>query len=180
MTTRVLISLFCDDRPGVVEDLSSALDLCGGNWLDSRLSRLGGQFAGVVEAQLPASEESALREQLALLNAKGITTTLCEASAHKGPPTQEQNKLRTLILLGPDRPGIVRELTRALVGARFNVQSLDTQVETAPMSGEPLFRARATIELLEGSRLDELEWKLDALSESMLLEIDLLPVNSPR
>jgi glycine cleavage system regulatory protein len=50
---------------------------------------------------------------------------------------------------------------------------MDTTVETAPMSGEPLFRANTRIELLEGSRLDELEWLLDAMAESMTLEIDL-------
>ena len=83
--------------------------------------------------------------------------------------------VRELTLMGPDRTGIVHELTRALNTAGFNVQSLETTVETAPMSGEPLFRANARIELLEGARLDELEWQLDALAEAMTLEIDLLP-----
>lgn len=170
MTTRVLISFFCDDRPGVVEQLSRAVDNCGGNWLDSRLSRLGGQFAGVVEAQLPTDAQVLLEEQLGQLRENGITTTLSAA----GQPTENPVEVRELNLLGPDRPGIVRELTHALASAHFNVQSLDTKVESAPMSGEPLFRARATIELLEGSRLDELESKLDTLSDSMLLEIDLL------
>ncbi len=64
--------------------------------------------------------------------------------------------------------------TRALHSAGFNIQSMDTTVETAPMSGEPLFRANARIEMLEGSRLDELEWLLDAMADSMTLEIDLL------
>ena len=53
MTIRVLISFFSDDRPGVIEDLSSAVGDCGGNWLDSQLSRLGGRFAGVLQAQVP-------------------------------------------------------------------------------------------------------------------------------
>ena len=65
------------------------------------------------------------------------------------------------------------ELTRALRHAGFNVLRLETTVETAPMSGELLFRAVADIELLEGCRLDELEWQLDALAERMTLDIDI-------
>ena len=51
--------------------------------------------------------------------------------------------------------------------------SMETAVESAPMSGEPLFRAVADIELLAGCRLDELEWQLDAMAERMTLDIDI-------
>ncbi|MEO0415151.1 MAG: ACT domain-containing protein, partial [Verrucomicrobiota bacterium] len=36
------------DRPGLVEELSRAVAAAGGNWEESRLARLHGQFAGVV------------------------------------------------------------------------------------------------------------------------------------
>jgi glycine cleavage system regulatory protein len=80
---------------------------------------------------------------------------------------------RRIGVLGPDRPGIVHELTRALHSSGFNVLQLETSVETAPMSGEPMFRAEAVVELLEGCRLDELEWQLDAMAERMTLDIDI-------
>lgn len=166
---RVLISFFCEDRPGVVESLSAVIDAADGNWLDSQLSRLGGRFAGVVLAELPAAEDPTLNQALTDLEADGITAhvTVCDNSAESALPK------RRITLLGPDRHGIVLELTRALRGAGFNVLKLNTAVETAPMSGEPLFRADATVELLEGCRLDELEWQLDAMAERMTLEIDI-------
>ncbi|WOJ94017.1 ACT domain-containing protein [Congregibacter variabilis] len=170
MTTRVLISFFCDDRPGVVEQLSGLISEHDGNWLDSQLSRLGGRFAGVLQAQIPNSQHAALSEALSELESVGITTSLTDA----GDPVSDILSTQRVTLLGPDRPGIVRELTRALRSAGFNVRSLETAVETAPMSGEPLFRAEARIELDNNSRLDELEWKLDAMAEAMTLEIDLI------
>ena len=170
MTTRVLISFYCDDRPGVIEELSGAIESAGGNWLDSQLSRLGGRFAGVLQALIPRAAQSELAEALAALESSGITATLTSAGDALAPVAS----VRRITLLGPDRSGIVHELTRALHRAGFNVLSLETTVETAPMSGEPLFRASARIELLEGSRLDELEWQLDAMAEAMTLEIDLL------
>lgn len=173
MTTRVLISFFCDDRPGVIEQLSALVAETGGNWLDSRLSRLGGRFAGVLQAQIQEHVYDGLADALAGLAAEGITATLTEAGDSNAGALSQQR----LTLLGPDRPGIVHELTRALRSAGFNVQSLETSVETAAMSGEPLFRAEALVEVLKDSRLDELEWKLDAMSESMTLEIDLHPAD---
>lgn len=173
MTTRVLISFFCDDRPGVTQQLSAAVECCEGNWLDSQLSRLGGRFAGVLQVQIPEARRSDLETALAALADDGITATVTDAGAAHAAPIA----VRRLTLLGPDRPGIVLELTRSLHSAGFNVQSLDTSVESAPMSGEPLFRAEARIELLEGGRLDQLEWQLDAMAEAMTLDIDVLDEN---
>jgi glycine cleavage system regulatory protein len=170
VTTRVLISFFCDDRPGVIETLSRQIEANGGNWLDSQLTRLGGRFTGILQAQIPVAHQNSLAADLAALDAEGITATLTTA----GESPEVPGASRRITVLGPDRPGIVHEMTRALRSAGFNVRSMSTAVETAPMSGEPLFRAEATIELLEGSRLDELEWQLDAMAESMTLEIDVL------
>ena len=170
MTARVLISFFCDDRPGVVESLSAILEAQGGNWLDSQLSRLGGRFAGIVLAEVPTEALERLPATMAALQSDGITATVSEASDDEPSGLPE----RRVTVLGPDRPGIVLELTRALRGAGFNVLRLETSVETAPMSGEPLFRAEARIELLDGCRLDELEWQLDALAERMTLDIDIV------
>ena len=169
MTTRVLISFFCDDRPGVIEQLSQVVEGAGGNWLDSQLSRLGGRFAGVLQVQVPSAKQGALNEALDALAADGITASLTSA----GEPPEAAAARRRITLLGPDRAGIVQELTRALLDAGFNVQSLTTAVESAPWSGEPLFRAEARIELIEGSRLGELEERLDAMAEVMTLDIDL-------
>lgn len=171
MTVRVLVSFFCADRPGVVQSLSSAIDEHGGNWLDSQLSRLGGRFAGILLAEVPSNSVAGLSRDLQALGEEGITATLSEAITERTPDLP----VRRVTVLGPDRPGIVLELTRALRNAGFNVLRLETSVETAPMSGEPLFRAEAQIELLEGCRLDELEWQLDAMADRMTLDIDIEP-----
>ncbi|MEM1143796.1 MAG: ACT domain-containing protein [Pseudomonadota bacterium] len=169
MTTNVLISFFCNDRPGVIEELSSVVESSRGNWLDSQLSRLGGQFAGVLQVQIPSASRDALAEALMALEAKGITTSMTNAGV-----AIAATKVRSLRLLGPDRPGIVHELTRTLRAAGFNVRALTTEVSTAPMSGELLFSARAEIEISEGSQMAALEEKLERLAEAMTLDIDFV------
>ena len=170
MTIRVLISFFCDDRPGVIEEISRLIETHRGNWLDSQLARLGGRFAGVLLVQVPLARQEALAAALAGLESQGIRATL--TSGGEAPSSSPAS--RRITLLGPDRPGIVHELTRAMHTAGFNVLAMTTSVESAPMSGESLFRAEARIEIGEGSRLDELEWQLDAMAEAMTLDIDIL------
>lgn len=172
MTIRVLISFFCDDRPGVIEEISRLIETHRGNWLDSQLARLGGRFAGVLLVQVPVARQEALAAALAGLESRGIRATL--TSGGEAPSSSPAPASRRITLLGPDRPGIVHELTRAMHAAGFNVLAMTTSVESAPMSGEPLFRAEARIEIGEGSRLDELEWQLDAMAEAMTLDIDIL------
>ena len=53
MTTAYIITFIGDDRPGLVEQLSSVIENNGGNWHESRLSQLGGKFAGLVLVSLP-------------------------------------------------------------------------------------------------------------------------------
>jgi len=170
VTLRVLISFYCDDRPGVIEELSAVVERCQGNWLDSRLARLGGRFAGVLHVQVPVAQQAPLRQALTDLgDTAGISVSM--TTAGEAPAAAPAS--RTLRVLGPDRPGIVHELTRALNEDGFNVVSMSTSVEGAPMSGEPLFRAEAVIEVPEGGRLDGLAARLDAMTEAMTLEIDL-------
>ena len=56
-----------NDRPGLVESVASIVAEHGGNWLESRMSRLGGQFAGIVHVEVPAEREQALAKALKTL-----------------------------------------------------------------------------------------------------------------
>ena len=47
MQTSFIITFIGDDRPGLVEQLSAAIEQSGGNWLESRMSHLAGKFAGI-------------------------------------------------------------------------------------------------------------------------------------
>ena len=50
-----------------MESVASLVTEHGGNWLESRMARLGGQFAGIVHAAVPAETEKALTDALTAL-----------------------------------------------------------------------------------------------------------------
>ena len=78
-----------------------------------------------------------------------------------------------LTVVGPDRPGIVREISRALAAENLNVVEMESETSSAPMSGEQLFHASIEAQIPEGATLEALQAALDGIADAMTLEIDL-------
>ena len=51
----LILTAIGDDRPGLVEELATAISAHGGNWLESSMAHLSGKFAGIVKVAIPAS-----------------------------------------------------------------------------------------------------------------------------
>ena len=140
-----------------------------GNWLESRMSRLGGQFAGIVHVELPAEHEAALIRALRGLDSQGLSVVVhTEAAAPEagGPVT-------LLELVGQDQPGIVRQISEALARFRVNVEELETERSSAAMSGELLFKARARLSVPPGCDLAELRATLEKIAADLIVDISL-------
>lgn len=170
MTTSYIVTFIGDDRPGLVEQLSRVIENNGGNWHESRLSQLGGKFAGLIRVSLPADGGPSLEADLSALAASGLSVRVT-ASGEKRPSVPGRDI--TLTVLGPDRPGIVREISRALAQREINVLEMDSQVTSAPMSAELIFSARIDAWIPETTDMDDLADTLDEIANQMTLEIDL-------
>ena len=170
MATSYIVTFIGDDRPGLVEQLSSVIQRNGGNWLESRLSQLGGKFAGLILVTLPADDGKALEADLNALAASGISVRVTPTTERKAP---EAGRNITLTVLGPDRLGIVREISHALAKRQINVTNMESEVRSAPMSAEMIFSANIEAWIPEGTRLDDLQDTLDDIANHMTLEIDL-------
>ena len=165
----LVLTVIAEDQPGLVERLAQCIAEHGGNWLESRMSRMAGQFAGILRVAVPSEAYAALTAALQGLQAQGIRVLL----AHSGsePPTSWQEI--ELELVGNDRPGIVRDITRLLAEHGVNLESLDTDVLSAPMSGEPLFRAEARLAVPSELSLEVLQGRLETLADDLMVELKL-------
>ncbi len=166
----LVLSLIGRDRPGLVEAVSAAVAGHGGNWLESRMAHLAGQFAGILRVQVAADQVAALARALHELERDGLRVLVETAT---GEPVIE-TPLLVLELLGQDRPGIVREIAHTLARGGVNVEELETTVESAPMSGERLFRARARLRLPAGLSPGELRRALDAVASDLMVDVTLV------
>lgn len=170
METSYIVTFIGDDRPGLVEALSRVIESHQGNWLESRLSQLGGKFAGLVLVALPADNAAALETALKELSASGLSVRVTPATA---VGAKRSDRSIVLTVIGPDRLGIVREISRALAQRQVNVVEMDSEVSSAPMSAELMFTARIEAEIPEHLDLEDLEDSLEDIANQMTLEIEL-------
>ena len=76
-------------------------------------------------------------------------------------------------LMGNDRPGIVRDITRVLTEQGVNLERLVTEVRPAPMSNEPLFHAEAILAVPLTLSLQVLQERLETLADELVVELKL-------
>ena len=137
MKTSLVLTCIGPDRPGLVEALARVIAEHEGNWVESRMAHLAGQFAGILRIELPTGRAEALREALVAGALEGLGIT-----AEESDPPRTQSGLRrlNLSLVGRDHPGIIRDISRVLAAHAINVEELETSCSSAPQTGEPLFR----------------------------------------
>ncbi len=170
-TITLVLALIGSDRPGLVEALSDAVARRGGSWLESRMARLAGKFAGILRVEVPDAARAALEADLASLEACGLRIVV-EASADAATPLPV-SRLLDLELVGQDRPGIVREISQALASRGVNVEELVTDRVSAPMSGEALFRAHARLRSPTAVALNDLTAALEAVAHDLMVDVAL-------
>ena len=62
MQRLLVMTVIGQDRPGLVESVAALVTEHGGNWLESRMSRLGGHFAGILRVEVPGEKKYLLEE----------------------------------------------------------------------------------------------------------------------
>ena len=131
LSVSLVLTLIGEDKPGLVGLLSQTVAEHDGNWLESRMSRMAGRFAGILRASVPEARADALVTALSALESHGLRVVVERSTRSE----VESALLRIpLELVGADRPGIIREVSDALASRHINVDELLTECSSAPMS----------------------------------------------
>lgn len=170
MQSHIVFTFMAPDKPGLLEILAAAVSQHGGSWLESKLARLGGQFTGIVRTAVPADKSAALKAALESLQEDDFVINLhTEASA----ATEKARNMLSVEVLGNDRPGIVHELSRAFSKWDINVEQLNSEIRSAPMSAERLFDAEADIAIPAEMDAEQFEHELEQIANELDLDISL-------
>jgi glycine cleavage system regulatory protein len=167
MQSYLIMTVLGSDRPGLVKSLADTVARHGGNWLESRMARLAGQFAGIVRIECPSANADALMLELQTPGIPGLTIQAARESAMESP----RRRTLKVEVVGNDRPGIVRELSAAIASAGGNVEELTTGLESAPMSGHPMFRARGVISIPENAEPEVLTAAIENLGGDLTVDV---------
>lgn len=170
MKVSLVMTVIGEDRPGLVESVARLVATHEGNWLESRMARLGGHFAGVLRVEIPSAKQVALTQDLAALKSRGLTIVVHADHSQEAAPRQ---RLMFMDLIGHDRPGIVRQISAALAAHSVNVEELQTECVSAPMSGEILFKAHARLQVPDGCDQDKLRAELEKIAADLIVDVTL-------
>lgn len=169
-TISLVMTILGKDRPGVVEKIADLVNQHGANWLESRMAHLAGQFAGIVHVETDPEHADALVQRLRKLDDEGLTVIV---QKDEQPTPADPFAPLQLDLMGNDRPGIVREVSRVLAERQVNVEEFQTERLSAPMSGERVFRASARLRMPAGLTVQQLQEELETIAQDLMVDIRL-------
>ena len=138
METRVIYTLTGADRIGIVEEVTHILLAHGGNVEASRMVHLASEFAILMLVSLPSEQLASLETDMQTLIAQGYKVTITQAR-QEPVPLQPGWLPYQIEVHGADHEGIIHEIASTMRQRGINIESMDTEVAHAPVSGVPLF-----------------------------------------
>ncbi|MBT9560822.1 MAG: glycine cleavage system protein R [Myxococcales bacterium] len=172
-SSSLIVTLIGMDRPGLVALVARVVADHQGNWVESRMAHLAGRFAGILRVDVPPGKVDALAAALTHATAGALTITLDRADGPAAalPTAPDAHGLTELELVGADHPGIVHAITAILLKHGANIWEFESECVAAPMTGAPLFKAKAQIALPESGRLAALGDDLEAIASDLMVEL---------
>lgn len=97
----------------------------------------------------------------------GLQVTVHSTSAAAEP---NGNRLR-LRITAQDRPGIIRDVARILRERGANIEDLETEVESAPMSDETMFHATLELVCPSTTTVAHVRSALEGLASELMVDV---------
>ena len=174
MQKHLVVTVSGQDRPGIVNYISKLVLEYHGNVEASRMARLGGEFAILMMVSVQEDKFDALRDGIRHLQDEDYQVTMHETE--RGTSVKYNGWLPYQIeVTGADHEGIIHELTGYLTEHKINIETMDTDVIKAPMSGTPLFKMVGLIVVPPELSYSELKDALVHIGDKLGVDTDLSP-----
>jgi glycine cleavage system regulatory protein len=176
MDATLVMTIIGPDRPGLVQSVAARVADLGGNWLESRMCRLGGQFAGILRVEVPSGQRPLLESALQGLRTEGLNITVEAEPARAGAGRRDDSgSLVQVEVVGQDRPGILRSVASVFAAHQANVEELASEIVSTPMGGGTLFQARALLRVPAGAALARVRADLEKIAADLMVDIKWEP-----
>ncbi|MDP8243558.1 MAG: ACT domain-containing protein [Candidatus Hinthialibacter antarcticus] len=172
MRKSLVLSLTGHDRIGIVEEVTKEILPFGGNVESSRMARLGGEFAMLMLISAPEEQVETLIQRIQALQDNGYIVTICTTEPGDPNKFQEWSTLQ-IEVFGADHEGIIHTITQRLAELKISVETMDTGMSEAPLSGSPLFMMSATVMAPPELSLSNLQDDLEKISDALNVDIDV-------
>src|SRR5437773_5980310 len=169
MNERTVLTAIGEDRPGIVEEVSEFVFARGGSIENSRMANMQGQFAIVMVIGGTHQALDRITTDLETLSLKaGIHARLTPAGRVGVDATPRLPYRLTGRAL--DQSGLVHHVANLLRSLDVNIESMETALEAAPVTGAPIFAMDLVIAVPQDTPLQKLRDELAALCDSLNID----------
>lgn len=167
-----VVTIIGPDRRGLVARITEEIVALDANIEESRMSRLGGEFAVLMLLSLSNGNSEMLLAALESLSSDQVKvfvkeTNLARLKVFEGFVPYE------ISVTGADHEGIVHHVAKYLAELRCQIDNVETNVTRAPLSGTPLFSMRAEVKAPPEISLPQLRDQLEELGDQLNVDTDI-------
>ena len=172
MIQHAILTALGVDRPGIVDEVSQFIFERGGNLEDSRMVNLRGQFAMMA---LLSAEPAALQ-----LLKSDLTSFAIAAKLHAQLAPADPGRMMPMAAMpyrltatAMDQAGLVHRISHLLRTLDVNIESLETHLRAAPITGAPTFELELLMAVPRTTPLGKLRDQLSTLCDDINIDWQL-------
>jgi glycine cleavage system transcriptional repressor len=169
LTGHAILTATGEDRPGLVEEISEFIFDRGGSIQESRMANLAGQFAIIALVTGGEGALERIRGELPALEAQAAIEARLEPVVPRATVTAPRSTYR-IEGRALDQPGLVHEVADVLRGFHVNIETLETNVVPAPVTGAPLFEMALVVSVPADVSVADLRAGLERVCEPLNIE----------
>jgi glycine cleavage system transcriptional repressor len=174
MSSYLIISALGDDRPGLISQLTEAIEQGGCNIEDSRMSILAGAFALIMQV---SGSWNNLAKLESILETLGQRTDLTISTKRTEGRALSANEIPYLVeVITMDHPGIVHRVSEFFSSRGINIHDMQSTCHPAAHTGTPMFTLTLTIEVPGKTHITGLREQFMEFADSMNLDAIIEPL----
>jgi glycine cleavage system transcriptional repressor len=169
MSERTVFTAIGEDRPGLVEEVSEFVSARGGSIENSRMANMHGQFAIVM---VIGGTKQAIDQITTDLDTLGVQAGIHARLTPAGRVDVEATPRLPYRLTGRalDQSGLVHQVANLLRSLNVNIESMETDLEAAPVTGAPIFAMDLIIAVPHETPMQKLRDELASVCDSLNID----------
>ena len=169
MTHHAILTALGSDRPGLVDEVSQFIFERGGNIEDSRMVNLRGQFAMMVLFGGPDAAIERIRGDVGTFGQSAkLHVEVAGVDANR-PAAQPAMPYR-LVATAMDQAGLVHRIAHVLRTLNVNIESMETQLSAAPITGAPTFEMELLMSVPRTTPISKLREQVGKLCDELNID----------
>ena len=168
----LVLTIIGPDKRGIVANITETILDHHASIEESRMTRLGGEFAIIMLISIPADQKETCCDALKKFEEQGLSVSSRETNLSRPEKFQGYVPYEVSVW-GADHSGIVHAVAEYLTDENIQVEDIETHVTKAPLTGTPLFSMNAIVQAPPELGLPELREKLEDVGDELGVDIDV-------